>query len=77
MAGDGFFDGGSRPASQSRIPVEREVRIRGSEGGQPACRVATFTYPAGNSTAFLPMRLFTMSLFYRSFSAHLSLFIKK
>ncbi|MGP2509293.1 hypothetical protein, partial [Klebsiella pneumoniae] len=41
------YAGGSRPASQSRIPVEhRQVRIRDSEEGTPARGWAYFTYPA-------------------------------
>lgn len=39
-------------ASQSRIPVEhRQVRIRTSEEGQPACGWAYFTHPARITTA--------------------------
>mgnify|MGYP000944918554 CR=1 FL=1 len=39
-------------ASQSRIPVEREARIRVSKVGQPACGWAYFAYPALVKTVY-------------------------
>ncbi len=57
------YAGGSRPASQSRIPVEhRQVRIRDSEEGTPARGWAYFTYPARLTPLDTPRKVYTNPL---------------